>query len=93
MAERNNDNGRKYDRWWIQTLVTLGTMLLAVGIAYATLKSEVGHTAIKDAEQDKCIERNAADIRRIDNMQTRIDERLKTIQRDVGTLVERGDGS
>lgn len=76
MAKNNNMK-------WLKILITLGCLLFAVAIAYATLKIEVKHnkTAIVEHEQKIAIVEKAtieqrADIKYIKESVKRIEDKL-----------------
>ena len=52
----------KNSKFWIWLLITSGSTLLAVGIAWATLSGHVGHNAETNDKQDILIDKNEQDI-------------------------------
>jgi len=93
MTKTATVNGNGQRKWWfLAPVLTIGGVVFGAGMMKASIENGVKTNAAKNIEQDECIDRNTSDIHRLENIQGRIDERLKNIQADVQTLVQRSGG-
>jgi hypothetical protein len=89
--EASNGNGQK-KLWFIIPAITIVSLVAGFSASTAVTRVGVAANTAKNAEQDLCIRQNTAKNAEQDTVAARIDERLKAMQEDLKTLVERSDG-
>jgi hypothetical protein len=87
-SEANGNGKIRLDRGWLQTLVTLATIVAAASAAWVTLRCDVKANCIKNTEQDTRISTNTDRIGDHTEQLGRVDERWKAIN-DSLTKIDR----
>ena len=89
--EASNGNGqRKY--WFIIPAVTVAGIVFGAGGMRVAVEKDVAANTTRNAEQTIAIAKNAETNQRQETVLARIDERLASIQKDVGHLLEWAGG-